>query len=235
MRFGFATFVMFLTFVAGWSSSACVADDETDVFAEAGFENGPLDIAEVSSTQTTFVSAKQPEVGIPLSPSRNASPKSARAIPNPLANPNAHRMASALSLVLGVLLLLVVINRFFGRRRIKSNELIEVMGRVSVSPKHQLHLVRVYDQMLLLAETPGGLTQIDLHNEQARESVIASVENERPSSASNDDSKQLLDMIRNSEAWKSPLPNASPAASSNVSHNTSMPSTSTSWRGSSYA
>ncbi|MCA9218375.1 MAG: flagellar biosynthetic protein FliO [Planctomycetales bacterium] len=180
----------------------------TSVFADATLGTEPLVAIDLTSAEIESVSKATTHRSIPLSPSRAEPEKPSEQFRNPfsLADPATHRIASALSLVVGMILLLMVGARFFSRGKTKSDSTIQVIGRVTVSPKHQLHLVRVYDNTLLLAETPNGLTQLDIRNERGHTGdPVSTDELQQAAPPEDDESQRLLEMIRNSDSWKSPI------------------------------
>ena len=120
-----------------------------------------------------------------------------------LENESVRRTASSLAVVIGLFLLYVVLSKSFRTKQAYHDEMIELLGRKSVTPKHHLHLVRIQNRILLLAETPNGLQSLDRIDEnsgaQPCEITPQTNGNLRSSEAGvelDDDAEKLLGMIR---------------------------------------
>lgn len=169
-------------------------DANFDSEMTANFEPIPID-AEIDRNVT------QVAASIPMSQPNVANTKPKRRLPFNLGDPNIRSGLSALSVVLGIFLLFVVLNRLLMKQKTISHEMIEVLGRTAITPKHNLHLVRVHDRLILLSETPNGLQQLESipsPSKQRQENIEASIP------IKDADADRLLDMIRQSDKWISP-------------------------------
>lgn len=113
------------------------------------------------------------------------------------------RVASALSVVIGIFLFFVVFSRAVGRKKSAPHEIVEVLGRTAISPKHSLHLIRVHDRLILLAETPQGLQQLETMTNPVAKSGDSPKPIEKATPINDPEAQRLLDMIRQSDGWTS--------------------------------
>jgi flagellar biosynthetic protein FliP len=89
--------------------------------------------------------------------------------------------ASGLSVVLGVFLIVVILGRSWSRCRVMAHgDVVRVLARTSITSKHHLHLVKVHNRLLLLAETPSGLQRLDSIDDPAEISRILEADSTHP-------------------------------------------------------
>ena len=202
-------------------NAASPANDADTVFSDHTVDDTPLDLVPVDRIPVEELS-REPATSTAPAESRVARASHNIPINTKLRTPNpqvensfsfdslnderTRQVASALSVVLGLMLLFAVVSRTMSRRKAKPHELIEVLSRTVVSPKHTLHLVRVHDRMILLAETPNGLAQLESlasppGTDQATDTTEPIADNE---------AERLLEMIRSSDSWKSPISKLEP-------------------------
>ncbi len=68
------------------------------------------------------------------------------------------KVGSSLALVIGVFLIFTILGRLASPQRVGAKvDLVRLIGKVSVSSKHQLHIVQFHQKILLLGETQNGL------------------------------------------------------------------------------
>ena len=207
--------------VTGTTNAASPANDVDTVFSDHAVDDTPLDLVpvdripvEVPSLEPAASNAPaesqiaRASNNIPINKKpRTQSPRVEEPFSfKSLNDERTRQVASALSVVLGLMLLFAVVSRTMSRRKAKPHELIEVLSRTVVSPKHTLHLVRVHDRMILLAETPNGLAQLESlasppGTDQAADTTEPIADNE---------AERLLEMIRSSDSWKSPISQLEP-------------------------
>ncbi|MFC1759168.1 flagellar biosynthetic protein FliO [Planctomycetota bacterium] len=229
------TAALLLSVTCGFATEAH-ANDAESVFAESFADDTPLDTipvdivpvdispAENGSTDGMRSKSTTPEAvtdgsvarasyNIPIEASRELPPRrpvESMLSLNSLNDPKTRQVISATSVVLGLVLLLAVGTRSLSRRKTKPNELIEVLSRTVVSPKHTLHLVRVHDRMILLAETPNGLTQLESLASPVGESGSPDGNEKNATPLHDNDAERLLKMIRSSDGWEFPASETEP-------------------------
>ncbi len=216
------TFVAVAMLMAsGTAIAASQANDVDTVFSDHTVDDTPLEIVRVDRIPTEELSVESPASTSPAAnhvarTSLNIPINTTPRTPNPrveksfsfdsLSDARTRQVASALSVVVGLMLLFAVVSRTMSRRKAKPHELIEVLSRTVVSPKHTLHLVRVHDRMILLAETPNGLAQLEsLSSPQGAAPATNTAEPDGDNEA-----ERLLEMIRSSDSWKSPISKLEP-------------------------
>lgn len=221
-QFKLAAVAVFAFGSVGWAQGGQVFDvslNEAEAKSGSAELDGPsvdnfvteatvVNVAPIGDVATD-VDVKPASTRIPLAPPRSAEPSIAASSPTvglsnpiqfPLQDKRIRQVASALSVVIGVFLLFVVLNRTIARKP-RPHEMIEVLGRTAVTPKHSLHLVRVHDRLILLAETPQGLQQLETMPSPRTEASDSTAEPETSMPVGDPEAERLLEMIRRSDNW----------------------------------
>lgn len=130
---------------------------------------GPVRLAPVSheeaASEQSPTATDRPENPLPLAPpSKQRSPSLNRAAP-PSGSRAITTVLGSLAVVLGLFFLVVWLTRRVRPKGLQtlSKDVVEVLGRVPLVGRQQLHLVRVGGKLLLLSVTPTGaetLTEI---------------------------------------------------------------------------
>jgi flagellar biogenesis protein FliO len=167
-------------------------------------EARPIAQASASRFPVRLAAAEEPVTGaaaapLPLAP-RNAS--EAGRIERPLVpTPSAAvgTVVASLAIVLGLFLVLVWCTRRFapaGSAQLPK-EVLELLGRSSLSPRQQVQLVRLGNKLLLVALTPAGAETLTEITDAAEVERLASLcRRGQPASASNSFAQALGQLTR---------------------------------------
>ena len=94
------------------------------------------------------------------------------------------RSLSGLAIVVGLMVLgTVILKRAVPGMKRGGTEAVTVLGRAYVSPKHALHLVKVGRRILVVGQTPSGISSVaEIDDPDEVEQVTATCQQSRPSS-----------------------------------------------------
>lgn len=107
------------------------------------------------------------------------------------------KIGSSLALVIGVFLIFTILGRLAAPNRVATGaDLVRVLGKVSVSSKHQLHVVQFHQKILLLGETQNGLECFEKFDDPNLISEMGAQPSANLKSLKSSEADRLLSLIK---------------------------------------
>lgn len=155
---------------------------EPDLIRQESLENLPLQPVDKKSA--------------PPEPKRSEHSMPQRIADNLLQPEVLRKVGSSLALVIGVFLIFTILGRLASPKHGSSLELVRVLGKVSISSKHQLHIVQFHQRILLLGETQNGLECFEKIDDPNLVSEINSIRSANFESLKSSEADRLLSLIK---------------------------------------